>query len=424
MPLPALRARDLDPSGTRGGIRFYTEHQLGEKQAMTPEGFLVCYDVPISRTGQLTYVQGELQDSNGDDVVEAGRDGVILIDRAAEEVFKPESVASFAGKPVTNDHPSEDVKPSNWSRLAKGVVQNPRQGQGELSNFVVADLLITDPQAIEDVRNGKREVSCGYDAEYDQVAPGRGVQRNIIGNHVALVERGRCGPSCSIGDHMSKPTLTEKFLAALQGLNKEPVHVRDAEGGIHLHLGGQDEEPDKDDEKQKAMDKRFGDLETSVKSMADAFAEFVKKSQDAGEETAGDPETQDEASEEEKAKATDTLKHVVARAEILSPGFQVVADPKKKKFHDAVCGCQRQALKSAYQTADGKTAIETFTGSHPDLDKLPEAQIQAVFIGSAELLRAKRNQDAATPVRVKDFGKPPSSVADLNQQNAKFWARG
>ena len=80
---------------------------------------------------------------------------------------------------------------------------NPRRGDGQQlsSDFLYADLLIHDPTIIQDIRSkAKREVSAGYDAEYRETAPGEGYQHDIIGNHVALVMRGRCGPSCSIGD--------------------------------------------------------------------------------------------------------------------------------------------------------------------------------------------------------------------------------
>ncbi|MFU1949286.1 DUF2213 domain-containing protein, partial [Bordetella avium] len=171
---------------------FYTVQKLGEKQELTNEGFLLCRDVPIARIGELLYADGEVP-------VEATPDGLIKINRSPEEVFRPETIASFEGKPVTLDHPDDFVTPETWRQLAVGTVQNVRQGQGIENDYLFADLLITDAQAIEDIRSGLREVSCGYEADYEQVEPGRGEQRNIIGNHVALVERGRCGPRCAIG---------------------------------------------------------------------------------------------------------------------------------------------------------------------------------------------------------------------------------
>lgn len=179
-----------------GPLRFYTSEKLGENQSLTPDGFLLCQNVPLARTGTLLY-------SDMDGIpVESDRDGIIRVTRDAEEVFAPIAISSFAGKPVTDDHPPEKVAPVNWKQYSVGVVLNPRRGDGLMfdNQFLYADLLIQDEAAIRAVREGKREVSAGYDAEYEQVEPGYGRQHLIIGNHVALVEKGRCGPRCAIGD--------------------------------------------------------------------------------------------------------------------------------------------------------------------------------------------------------------------------------
>ena len=178
-------------------LRFYTSEFLTatSKRAYTPEGFLLCQDVPIARIGTLLYGRGEIP-------VAPNADGLIRITRDPEDVFHPNAILSFAGKPVTDEHPPQRVTPDNWKMHSIGVVLNPHQGDGRTENdsLLYADLLIQDRVAIKDVMDGKREVSAGYDAEYEQVQPGEGKQHNIIGNHVALVERGRCGPICSIGD--------------------------------------------------------------------------------------------------------------------------------------------------------------------------------------------------------------------------------
>jgi hypothetical protein len=64
----------------------------------------------------------------------------------------------------------------------------------------LGDLLITTEKGIELVKSGLREVSCGYDAQYEQIEKGKGKQREIIGNHVALVTKGRAGGRCAIQD--------------------------------------------------------------------------------------------------------------------------------------------------------------------------------------------------------------------------------
>lgn len=193
------RRLTLDFAGAdpdQGTARFYTTEQLGPKRSLTPEGFLLCEDVPLARPGEMIYGPDETP-------IEAGPDGITHITRTLDELFKPETLASFNGKPVTNEHPDEDVTPSNWKRYAVGVLLNVRKGTGDNEGLMVGDMLITDPETIEDIRGDKREVSLGYDADYKKTGPGTGEQSNILGNHVALVERGRCGPRCAIHDHDS-----------------------------------------------------------------------------------------------------------------------------------------------------------------------------------------------------------------------------
>ena len=193
--MPVLHERQmLDFTADQG--EFFTTQSIGDTQEMTPEGFLLCRNVPIARTGTQLYAAGEIP-------VEPDRNGIIRIERTEDEVFRPETIASFNGKPVVDEHPpTGKVTPDSFRVHSAGVTINPRRGDGlrHDSNFLFADLLIQDQDAIRQVRMGKREVSAGYDAEYQQIAPGHGRQRNIVGNHVALVAKGRCGPLCAIGD--------------------------------------------------------------------------------------------------------------------------------------------------------------------------------------------------------------------------------
>ena len=188
-------------------MRFYFTEQLSEKLLRTPEGFLICKDVIIARTGEQLYTAQEMP-------LEPDGNGFIHVVRPPEEVFKPESIASFSGKPFVIEHPSidgeiVDVTPENWRDVAVGTVLSPRQGTGILNDVLMADILVTDELAIEEIlSNRKREVSCGYDADYVQIGPGQAKQVNIIGNHVALVKSGRCGPKCRVYDSNSKEIKT------------------------------------------------------------------------------------------------------------------------------------------------------------------------------------------------------------------------
>lgn len=120
--------------------------------------------------------------------------------REPGEVFKQDSLDSFELVPLTDEHPSNGVDGGNAKIVTVGTVGHV-QRDGDL---VAAELLITDAGAVAKVEAGKHELSCGYECDLEPV-PGvwRGerydvVQRNIRGNHVALVTKGRAGPQARI----------------------------------------------------------------------------------------------------------------------------------------------------------------------------------------------------------------------------------
>lgn len=175
----------------------YYGDKLSPNMAKTPEGFLVCQNVPIARTGYQKYYAQEL-DENADPNV------VVNVYRSPDEVFSPATLASFEGKPVTNEHPSEDVTPENYAKYSKGHVQHVRVGKGDDSDKIMADLYITDPELMQLIQDGKRDVSAGYYAEDKEDKNGRICQTHIRGNHIAVVDEGRAGRSVSIRDSKNR----------------------------------------------------------------------------------------------------------------------------------------------------------------------------------------------------------------------------
>lgn len=127
----------------------------------------------------------------------------VKVYRPAEEVFDRASLASFVAKPITDDHPSTAVDASNWRDLARGAIF----GAVKDGDYVGFDLAFMDAATIDAIDKGKHELSNGYSCDLsieDGVAPDgtayQAVQRNIRGNHCALVDRGRAGPECRVGD--------------------------------------------------------------------------------------------------------------------------------------------------------------------------------------------------------------------------------
>ena len=167
----------------------YYGSQISPHLVDTPEGFLICKDVPIARTGPQDYLAREL-------MLDGDPDRLVTVQRHPEDVFEEATLASFEGKPICDGHPPENVGPENYAAYTKGHVQNVRR-DGE---YIVADLYINDANLANEVRNNvKREVSCGYLCNY--VPDGMGYkQSRIRGNHVAVVPKGRAGAAVAIHD--------------------------------------------------------------------------------------------------------------------------------------------------------------------------------------------------------------------------------
>lgn len=230
----------------------YYGYTISPNQLETDEGFLICRNVPIARTGEQEYLGTELGLDTSD---------VVKVMRPEEEVFSEATIASFEGKPVTDDHPSDLLDAETATMHSKGHVQNVRRGSGEWKDYLVADLHIQDADLIREIKNGKREVSCGYAVEYTPNGDGTFTQRKIRGNHVAVVDEGRAGHAAAIMDSinkaktpperkkMSKKTLwSTLFGHAAEGKTADEISQMALDAAEALKDEAPAEEPVKEDE--------------------------------------------------------------------------------------------------------------------------------------------------------------------------------
>jgi hypothetical protein len=163
------------------------DHRL-DGGAVQPNGWLKVDRAFISRTGVQEY-----RDAAGNVRREL---------RLPEEVFDEASLRSFAMMPMTDDHPKCGLLDAETCQEhQRGHLGETVQREGER---VAAPILITDGGLIKKVLDGKRQLSCGYTCDLED-APGTWngqpydlIQRNIRGNHVAVVDRARGGPELSL----------------------------------------------------------------------------------------------------------------------------------------------------------------------------------------------------------------------------------
>lgn len=281
----------------------YYGYTISPNQLETGEGFLICRNVPIARTGTQEYLGREIG-LDGEDA-----EKVITVQRNPEEVFSSPALASFEGKPVTNDHPPDLIGPDDVAVYEKGHAQNIRRGAGEWADYILADLHIHDRELIDAIQNGKREISCGYECEYEPNDDGIYSQKNIRGNHVAVVDRGRAGKRAAILDSDIHPagkpperkaTMKSKILElfGLAAKDKSPEEIakmaQDAASVMDEDTPAEPEkkEPEKDSGKEEPA-KDGGLFENIDDAALDGLLEKLmarKAAKEAAEKEAdGDP---------------------------------------------------------------------------------------------------------------------------------------
>ena len=230
------------------GMLAYYGYTISPNQIETGEGFLICRNVPIARTGSMDYLESELNPAGSSSKM-------VKVLRSPEEVFSEAALSSFEGKPVTNEHPPELLTPETYSLYAKGHAQNIRKGVGEWEGHMMADLHIQDEALIREVQEGKREISCGYECVWSDNGDGTYSQHEIRGNHVAVVTRGRAGKNVAILDsekkivanwperkrNMKKITLFKLFARAAKDASLEELESMAADAADALG----EEEPKK-----------------------------------------------------------------------------------------------------------------------------------------------------------------------------------
>ncbi len=173
----------------------YCAEPISENIAETPEGYWICRNVTIGRSGFQRYKVSEIADPEGLLGDDYAPDDELQLWRDPSEVFSPATIASFEGKSVTVGHPRELLNPDTDTDHAVGHVQNIHKGREPLDSGdwpLLGDLVIKDAEAIDAIKSGECELSSGY--TYRLAKEGhRWDQRDILGNHVAIVPKGRAG---------------------------------------------------------------------------------------------------------------------------------------------------------------------------------------------------------------------------------------
>ena len=374
-----------------------------EKYEVTPEGYLRVW-ASIARTGIQHY---------------SDADGSIRREyRPEEEVASPESLASFAGKAITMEHPpvlldSENTKDYQVGFTGSEIVYD--------NGFVRAVMTVTDKDIIDKVMRGDvREVSAGYRVNYDPT-PGvtesgehyDGIQTGISGNHVAIVRRGRAGPQVRL--HLDRQDAADPSLFQFQ--EQQTMSAKVVFDGAEFEVSESVAlaiTKEREDAKMsyEDMKKKYDELQAaadSMKSEMDAMEKEMKGKMDAAEGRA-----------DALAEQVDALKTELDEAK------QINVDSIVEE-RLALIGKAKPVLDSDYEFA-GKSdrevmvdAIKAVRGDSVALDERSDDYVLAMFDTISEDAASRADSTADLRKAVAAAAAPASAPSAYMEKLQNAW---
>lgn len=378
--------------------RFLTTEKISPLKEKTPEGYLLCREVPISRVGSFEYSAAEVGLPN--------IGSTVRVRRPEEQIFNPETIASFEAKPVVIGH-ARFADPDNWREIAVGTTQNVRRGEGDKSDFLLADLLLTDRKAIEAVESGDlKEVSCGYDADTQETPQGI-EQIGIVGNHVALVVSARCS-GCKIGDGSMTTSLKTRLRKLFRDGNEDAfneevdkLQVQDGDAPDAAPAPAPTPAP------TPTLEGRLAKLEATVAALAKGVAQKPVGDADTPPvpDDTVDPDDDDELIDDPAAQA------IIGDAEALCPGMKKpVGDAKGGKF-------TRNQIERVMRTALKGAGVKQFG----DSAELEGKALDIAFKAAVAMSKSGKNPKASGTRYGDSAEESVNSIAYVQKKLNDFW---
>jgi len=293
-----------------------------------------------------------------------------------KEVVK-NSLESASYLPVTNGHPDDLImnypKKEALQYLGKGLTSEARlNDKGEIETKIS----IVDPDLVTDVLNDKSELSWGGLVQYEWLSEEDAKEKGyhaelvneIIFDHVAVVENGRCGNDCSIKNSEKaekesfadlKNEAKEIFTSTVTALKSKAENAQKTEPTKNINITSQNQK------KGKTMKIVLNEKEFEVdESIANEINKF--KGDMEGKITALNKESEDlrkEAEELRKIKAEARFNDIVNKAREIDDSIEIANDDTVVTVIGKVMNQQFENEEVAYYafTAFHKAVTDTKT---------------------------------------------------------------
>lgn len=192
--------------------------------------FWIIRDNPIIKTGVFPYLGRQISpDLNPTQIYN--------VLRPEDELFKEKTIESFNMLPITIGHAllgskDEGLTPPEEKGIEGTTGEHAKRTGDKMTNTIK----LYSERIKDEINNGKKELSAGYFCDF---MPESGtwngrhydyVQRNIDGNHIALVEKGRNGSDVRVMDSAEGLQHSRQFVCDSMELGKIEEQGEDMNG--------------------------------------------------------------------------------------------------------------------------------------------------------------------------------------------------
>lgn len=256
-------------------------------------GYVTINRNPITRAGIFQYLGRSLPDAEDPDKI-------YNVYRPLEELVKPETIKSMKLLPIINEH---EMLGAGYDRGAedRGVHGSTGETVEVVGNDILVPIRIFSRALKQLIDSGKKGLSLGYRCVFEKISGEFNgmrydyIQRDIRGNHLALVNEGRSGTA--VLDHH---WACDHFDLALDN-GEATMAVKEKENKTDAQ--------DSAEMTPAEMSAAIRGLTASVAKIAHAMDEMEKKDkaedEDEEKEEKKEAKAEDSESEEKKDKAED-----------------------------------------------------------------------------------------------------------------------
>lgn len=363
----------------------YKERIMSKK--VDTNGYWYIKHNPISKEGVFPYLGHTISD-------DCEPNKIYKVYRPASTLKDSVETWDNPPKPFIDDH---EMLGEGFTaiddRPVQGIIYNPSFDDGVL----YADIAVYSEDLKQNIENGKKELSLGYFCKYKKE---RGVfkgevydyvQYDMVGNHIALVDAGRCGSDVKVFDHKCTMDSLDLggFESPLKKASEDGIIESKETKGSNMFIALDDVRGvlagvfDAADPKMKSI---LDELEEKAKTEDEDEKEEEKKSEDSDEkedekktedkcgkdEDEEKKESEDE-DDDEKKETADSIK------ELMSVVKDMAMDVKKLVAKDEDDDKKEKESEDG-DDSDDESKEEKKTEDEDEDDETKKSEDSAVFV--------------------------------------------